>query len=494
MIYPMTLLAKRNQSRLIRVGIVGATICMLPVVGLLMAKIHPAFVVGALVVPFGVLVATTRLELGIVAMLLAAFFVCFRISTGTASEIVISLMICLGCVALWVFRMLVVEKRLALKPAVTNGPLVAFMVTVVVSWVWSRVFQDALVHEFGHPLVSVAAGVVMMLLPGCFLLVANNIRSVGWLQAIVWILIGEGLVVLAVDLGSTFGLGPAVALRYFLRTNGLIGMNTHGLFSMWCLSFALSLALFDRRLHWCWRSLFLVYVAGFVYWGFFQRITWLSGWVPAFVAAAVIVFLRSKKLFAILMIVAILGAGGYYRRTAFESETQESGVTRLAAYAVNWRVTGKHLLFGTGPAGYASYYMSYFPTEGMATHSNYIDILAQTGVVGTFFLLWFFGAQAWGGYRLCLELRGRGDFAESLAVAILAGTAGCVIAMALGDWLLPFAYTQGIIGFDLAMFNWLFMGSLWALRYNMASAAPATSKRLVVEVAPCEYTGDCPDV
>lgn len=142
-------------------------------------------------------------------------------------------------------------------------------------------------------------------------------------------------------------------------------------------------------------------------------------------------------------------------------------MTRLAAYKVNWRVTGKHLLFGTGPAGYASYYMSYFPTEAMASHSNYIDIVAQTGLVGAFFYLWFFGAQAWSGYKLRLKLQGRGDFAESLTVAVLAGIAGCIIAMALGDWLLPFAYTQGIIGFDLAMLNWFFMGSLWALRYNL---------------------------
>jgi O-antigen ligase len=245
---------------------------------------------------------------------------------------------------------------------------------------------------------------------------------------------------------------------------------------MWCLSFALALALFDRRLHWFLRGLLLLYAAGFVYWGFIMRITWLSGWVPTFAAAAGIVFLRSKKLFAILTIIAIIGAGGYYWRTSFEAETQESGVTRLAAYEVNWRVTGKHWLFGTGPAGYASYYMSYFPTEAMASHNNYIDTLAQTGIVGSLFFLWFFGAQAWGGYKLRRKLQDRGDFAESLSAAVVGGTIGCVVAMALGDWLLPFAYTQGIIGFDLAMFNWLFMGSLWALKHSLAAEASTTDE------------------
>jgi hypothetical protein len=41
--------------------------------------------------------------------------------------------------------------------------------------------------------------------------------------------------------------------------------------------------------------------------------------------------------------------------------------------------------------------------------------------------------------------------------------------------LFPFAYTQGIIGFDLAVHNWFFMGSLWALSNNLAPGAPTTS-------------------
>ncbi len=485
MINTIMLLAKRKKSRTIRLAAMGATLCMLPVVGLLAvevsSRVSPLLVLAALIVPFGILAVIKRLELGLVAMLLAGVFVRFRIPTGTASEIVISLMICVGCIALWITHMLVEKKRLALKPAATNVPLLAFMATVVVSWAWSRAFCDMLVHEAGHPLVSVAAGLVMVLLPGCFLLVANNVRSVLWLQVLVWILLGEGLVILFFDLAPTFGVGAIRALDTLLFTNGFIHINSHGLLSMWCLSFALAMALFNRRLNWLWKSLLFAYVAAWVYWGFFERLSWLSGWVPVFAAVAVLAFLRSRWLFVALLVVIVVGAGGYYWRTQFQEESQISGVTRLSAYEVNWRVTGKHLLFGTGPAGYASYYMSYFPTEGMASHSNYIDIIAQTGIVGSFFILWFFAAQAWGSYKLWLKLRGRGDFAESLSAAVLAGTAGCVIAMALGDWLVPFAYTQGIIGFDLAMFNWFFMGSLWALNRNLASGAVTEDRFQVVK-------------
>jgi O-antigen ligase len=469
MIHSISLLVRRDRPRLIQVGVVSSTLCLLPAVGFLVTKVPPVFVLLALIVPLAILAVVNRIELGFATMLLAGAFVRFRIPTGTASEIVVSLVICVGCIILWIIDMLVVKKRLALKPAPTNVPLLAFIVTVAVSWVWGRAFRDMLVQEAGHPLVSVVAGVVMMLLPTCVLLVANNVRSAEWLQALVWIAIGEGLLLLVIDEGVAFGAGPAVALQHFFDTNGVIGANSQGLISMWCLSFSFALALFNRRLSRLGRILLLVYAAGFVYWGFFQRMDWLSGWVPAFSAGAVVAFLRSRKLFVVLLIAIVLGAGGYYLRTSFEAETEGSGVTRLAAYEVNWRVTSKHLLFGTGPAGYASYYMSYFPTEAMASHSNYIDVLAQTGIVGMFLLLWFFGAQAWGSYKLWRELRGRGDFSESLSAAVLGGTVGCVVAMALGDWLLPFAYTQGIVGFDLAMFNWVFMGSLWALRNSLAA-------------------------
>jgi O-antigen ligase len=147
----------------------------------------------------------------------------------------------------------------------------------------------------------------------------------------------------------------------------------------------------------------------------------------------------------------------------FVDEDAESGQTRLAAWEHNWRVTGQHWLFGTGPAGYAAYYMAYFPDEAMATHSNYIDLIAQTGIFGLGLCMWFFCALVWLGYKLCRRFRGRGDFAEGAANAAFAGTIGVLVAMAIGDWVFPFAYTQTIAGYSYAVYNWLFMGVILVL-------------------------------
>jgi O-antigen ligase len=99
----------------------------------------------------------------------------------------------------------------------------------------------------------------------------------------------------------------------------------------------------------------------------------------------------------------------------------------------------------------------------MATHSNYLDILAQNGILGMIPCMAFFFGLVWIGWRLTVRLRGRGDFVEGLANCALAGTVACIVAMGFGDWLFPFAYTQTIGGYDYAVYSWLFMGTTLVL-------------------------------
>ncbi|MFZ5917171.1 MAG: O-antigen ligase family protein [Chloroflexota bacterium] len=475
MIDSLAVAARRHRNHLVRWAVIASLAILLAALGYAAVKVDPFLALAITVVPLGLFALLKRIELGLIGMMLTAVFLRFRIPTGTASEVVLSLVVCAGILALWVSKMLVTDKKFTLKSCPANTPLLAFMVTVFVSLAWSYAFRDVLVHQAGSPFVLVASAVVMALLPGTFLLVANLVRDVRWLHIMVGLFLAQGLVTLAVTLPIDLELSFSETLRQLVFRNPIVWVNTQGLFSMWHVSIALSLAIFNRKLAGGWRAVLLVYTAAWFYWGFFLRLSWLAGWVPAFVAVAVIVFFRSRELFIPLLIVMIVAAGGFYLRTSFEAEAEESGFTRLAAYEVNWRVTSQHLIFGTGPGGYASYYMSYFPTEAMASHSNYIDIIAQTGIVGSFFIVWFFFAQARGGYRLRRELEGRGDFAESLTIAVLGGTAGCIVAMGLGDWLFPFAYTQSIAGFDAAMFNWFFMGSLWAVRHTLSPAGDGPS-------------------
>jgi len=112
----------------------------------------------------------------------------------------------------------------------------------------------------------------------------------------------------------------------------------------------------------------------------------------------------------------------------------------------------------------------------MATHSNYVDILAETGIVGFGLYLWLFGVLLVEGYRLCRRLEGRGDFAEAMANVAFAGTLACLVVMGFGDWLIPFAYTQTINSFGYEVYSWLFMG-MTLLLSRLLPAAPNLQPR-----------------
>jgi O-antigen ligase len=450
-----------SNSALLRLAILVGLLVGLLGLGFLASHVPTALVLMAVAAPPVVLLAISRLEYGVLAIILTAAFVRFSVGTGTQSRLVASLLMTVVFIALWLARMLVVDKRLRLRPSRVNVPMLAFVLTSIISYGWGNAFRDPLVVVWSSwPFVQFGALAMMVLLPGAFLLTFNTISEIRWLRLLCWSMVLIGVLFLA----------------SFYFNLGLSFLNTRGLFSLWFVSLAYAQALFNRELP-LWLRLALV---GLVLAGmnifFIVRVTWLSGWAPALVAIATISFLKSKRLFLVLLILAAVYVGvnwGYYTDTVLEDESEESGHTRLDAWEHNWRVTGKHLLFGTGPAGYAAYYMSYFPGEAMATHSNYIDILSQTGVVGLFFCLWLLGALGWTGYKLHRQLRGQADFSEGLANATLAGWVGCAVAMGLGDWLFPFVYTQTIAGFDYAVYSWIFLGAMVALS-DICAAGEAT--------------------
>lgn len=465
---------ERHGTLLLRLTLVAGVLVLAPLLGFLVTQVKPPYLaLGAAGVPLAIIVIQLmlpRLNLSPVIILFAAAFVPLYLPTGTESRLVDSLILTILYSGNWVLGMFLADKRLRLYPSPVNRPLLAFIVVTMLALVWSMVMRDPLVIiGKSVPIVQTASAIVMIMLPGAFLLVANHIDNIKSFKIMVAIMLVAGTIAVLFRLSS-------ISIPSF---SGIPIVNDNGLFTMWVVGLALSLALFNRELSLKWRGALLLLVAAWIYFRFGQQISWLAGWLSTFVAAGVIVFMRSKKLFStivILVVVVVVLNKDYFLGKVLANEEQESGGTRMAAWEVNWRVTGKHLLFGTGPGGYATYYMSYFPNDAMATHNNYIDVIAQTGVFGLFFCVWFFFALAWAGYKLCLRLRGRDDFVESLANAALGGTVGCIIMMGFGDWLFPFAYTQTIAGYDYVVYSWLFMGAIVAL--DRLYPAPSGSNKL----------------
>jgi O-antigen ligase len=169
--------------------------------------------------------------------------------------------------------------------------------------------------------------------------------------------------------------------------------------------------------------------------------------------------LRSRKLGVLIVIlgIAYLVLNSSFFSSVFEAEEAESGGTRLAAWQTNWLVTREHLFLGTGPAGYAAYYMTYYPDRGMATHNNYLDVVSQTGLLGFAPFMWTLIAGAFC-IRTAYRHVPRGGFEHGAVAGVFAAFVGMLVAAGLGDWMLPFPYTQGIAGYDYTIWAWLVIG------------------------------------
>lgn len=435
---------------LLRLFALAGLIVGLMGIGFLTPHIPPELVLIAIAVPPVVLLALSRLEFGVLAIVLTAAFVRFSLPTGTESRIVASLLMTMIFTVLWLTRMLVVDKKLQLKPSRTNIPLLSFVLIAFVSYVWGNAFRDPLVMVWSSwPFVQIGALAVMVLLPGAFLLASNCLTDLKWIKWLTAIIVAVGILAILGD--------------YLHLPLGFLQVRP--LFPTWFICLAYSQALFNRRLPPVLRLLLLAFVGAWFYRVFVAQLTWLSAWLPTILAVGAITLWRSRLLLVVLLVIAVLFVVVNLKdlQAAYNAEKVESGETRLDAYAHNWRVTGKHFLFGVGPAGYAVYYMSYFPGEAMATHSNYIDVLSQTGVVGLLALLGFFLALALTAWDLLGRTKGRFDFIQAFGVGASAGLLGVIVATGLGDWLLPFAYTQTIAGFDYAVYSWILLGAMVSL-------------------------------
>ncbi len=433
-----------------KVLIVGGVLAAGLMMGYLTVRLQPAYILAAVAMLPALLIALRWPESGVLALLLTAAFVRVTLPTGTQSRIVASLVLTALLVLLWLGRALM-EKRPLLKPSSVNRPLMAILVVSVLSYIWGLIFRDPLVTPWRTwPIVQIAALAVMLLLPGALILTANTVPDLRWMKVLWWTMIGIGA-------GAMLAKWARADVRW---------INTGGLFSLWLVSLLYGQILFNQKLPTPLRLGFVGLLALWLYDRMILNTHWLAGWVPPMLAIGVLTFLKSRRGFLVFLIPAItflVAYRGDYIQAIISGEATESGITRLAAWAVNWRVTGRHFLFGTGPAGYAVYYVSYFPSEAMATHSNYIDILSQLGIVGLACYLWFLGTSLVTGWRLQRALRGENGFAEGLAAGTLGGTCGVILAMALGDWLIPFVYTQTIAGFDYAVYSWVWMGAMVSL-------------------------------
>jgi O-antigen ligase len=249
--------------------------------------------------------------------------------------------------------------------------------------------------------------------------------------------------------------------------------STSSQFWIWMVSLSFSQAVFNRNLKPIARVGLFVFV-GVIFLSASTLTGWKSGWLPAVLSAAVILALYSRR-FAVLMAIGAIAAGPVVFADLIASD-QYSYTTRVGAWLTIAEIVKANPILGLGPANYY-WYTPYFQILNyvavqFSSHNQYVDIIAQTGLLGLAVFLWF--ALEVG--RLGLRLRNHVPvgFAQAYVYGALGGLVGTLAAGMLGDWIVPFVYNVGLVGFRASVYGWLFLGGLVALEqiYQYSRQAP----------------------
>lgn len=377
-------------------------------------------------------------SLGPPSLIVASLVVPFTIGTGTQTEINAAVILTAVLLGLWVLDMV---RRRDVR-VLASSPILPLVLLVVVATVSFAVgIKPWLLFAGTAPFYSQLGGLAIYVLSaGAFLLVAHHVRDLRSLERLTWLFLGLGCAYLVWRLIP--GLQGALP---GLFTRGMGG----SLFWTWLVALAFSQAAFNRDLRLPSRLLLVSIVVAALYVGFIQSRDWASGWIPPVVGVLAALTAAAPPFGA----VALVATGSLMRLQSLptaELATEEySLMTRVEAWRIMLEIIKINPILGLGPANYY-WYTPLFPILGYSvkfnSHNNYVDILAQTGLLGMICFLWFIFATGRLGWRL--RKRVPDGFAKAYVYGALGGLAGTLIAASLGDWFLPFVYNIGLRGFQ----------------------------------------------
>jgi hypothetical protein len=399
--------------------------------------------------------------LGIMVAAVAGMFVPYLGPSGlNVTMILVALLL-----GLWLLDIIVRKNELQLVTSRCIWPLLSFLVVAIISFGVGQLPWFSFVSH--APLGAQLGGLsIIVLSVGTFVLVANRVTDIGWLKLIT-------LVFLA--FAAFWIMGRSVLPEFGLRTRNLL-QPVGSTFYIWVVALAFSQAVFNRDLRPAWRWALGGLVAITIYITFFLKFADKSGWIPLFFVMGVIGAFRYKR--ALLLMIPAAGLAALYLTTAVVGTEDYSFSTRLDAWMIMAQIIKINPILGLGFANYY-WYTPLFPIRGYAvsfnSHNNYVDIVAQTGLLGLvcfLLFLWEIGRLGW-------HLRSQvpAGFAQAYVYGALGGLAGTVVIGMLGDWVLPFFYNIGLNGFRTSLLGWLFLGGLVSIEQMVMSQSRITAQK-----------------
>jgi hypothetical protein len=417
-----------------------------------------------------VLLQVDRPSLGLLFLLVTSVLLPLEFAGPSASRVSSSFPIAAALCGVWLARTIALPGRTRLERSRLTGTLLALMAVAVAAFLYGLV---PMFPSGGAPLPAQLAQLLLFLVSGGLLLVAaNQIASEAQVRWMAWIFVGAGTIAALTLVVSSLG----TIANYTTRPQSI-----GSLFWTWLVALSAGQAIFNRHLRPSVRVLLLVVTVLVFFHGLVQIRSWASGWLPPAVALGALLVLRMPALFVGLGLVGLPAALLYwvYLSDAMMTDESYSLLTRSEAWRVLWNLVERSPIIGTGMANYY-YYAENFSIMGwhvrFISHNNYQDLLVQTGVLGLVMFCWFGFEALLRSYRF--HRATPHGFSRAYAAGVFAGVLGSLASGMLGDWIIPFYYNAGILGFRSSLLFWLFLGGLLALE-RLRDATTATGTTVV---------------
>jgi O-antigen ligase len=354
-----------------------------------------------------------------------------------------------------------------------NRPLALFLAAGLLSLLIGRATWDPAVPiRSSFLLVQLAQWGLFLFSAGAFWLTGNLIKSELALQRLTgfFLLVGGGLAILRIFPG----------VGDLARSLGTYAFNTS---PFWLLLAAVAggQLIANRSLSPVLRAFLVAVLGACFYFALVQQRATASHWVGIGTALGILFWLRFPRLRwpIVAVVIALLALGilgpALYHFAGGDAEWSESGGSRLTLIGRVIEVTMRNPVTGLGPAAYRPYAnmepllygRAYWVSPLINSHNNYVDLFSQGGILGLILFFWFAGEVARLGLRL--HRRYTTGFLAGYVDSMLAAGAASLVVMALADWILPFVYNVGFVGFQSSVLVWLFLGGLVAID-NMEKA------------------------
>lgn len=453
---PDWLFTPRSQ-RWVRAAIIAAVFCIVVLLSLV-ANMRWMMLVLALVIgSAGAVILLRKLQLGLLAIVFAALLVPSPFQSGAGASLTPPLVLVAMMLGLWLVDMIARQRQIRLMRSKTLLPAIAFLVATFISFVNGQIVYYTFTQV--APLTAQIGELAVFLFSfGAFLLVANLVADVRWLERMTWLFLALG--------------GVYIVARLFPLTDRIIRPlfqygSDASLFWVWLVSLAAGQAFFNPKLSKRWKYLLYALLAATLYVSLIQAYSWKSGWLPALGALFAVLWVGLPRYRGWLLGLGILAVAMNFfidiDRVVAGGEDY-SILTRLEAWRIILEIVKINPIIGLGLSNYY-WYTPLFPIMGYSvrfnSHNNYIDIFAQVGLVGLACFLWFAWEVARLGWGLCKRVPE--GFPKAFVIGALGGLAGSLASGMLGDWILPFVYNVGLHGFRSSIMFWLFLGGLVAL-------------------------------